>query len=97
MIKHVLVWKLRTPEDAAPVAALLDSLPPAIPHIRSFTHGRDALPDPRPPVQWDGALVADFDSTEDLFAYLGDPFHVEVADKLMAHFSEVAAADLSIA
>ncbi len=78
MLRHIVLLKWVegvTDEQEAAVSAALDTLPPAIASIRSYTHGPDlALDEGR----YDYAIVADFDDADGWRAYDVDALHNEV-------------------
>ena len=76
MIKHIVMWKLKNPRDAAPFKARLDSCKGLVPGMREFevavrTEGLEA--------NVDVVLVSAFDDRAALQAYLEHPVHVEVS------------------
>ena len=76
MIKHIVMWKLRNPRDAAKFKAQLDSCQGLVPGMREFevavrTEGLEA--------NVDVVLVSAFDDRAALQAYLEHPVHVEVS------------------
>lgn len=79
MITHIVMFRLR--EDCKGeiprVVERLNALNGKIPQLRGLQAGADVLHSPR---SYDLALVAQFDSLEDLNAYQVHPAHVEVAN-----------------
>ncbi len=86
MIRHVVVWTMKESANGATkaenmrtVKSMLDALPTQIPQIRRMEVGfhctgpRDAA---------DIALVADFDTPEDLQTYQDHPAHQKVVEFL---------------
>lgn len=76
MIKHIVMWKLKNPGDAAKFKAQLDSCKGLVPGMREFeaavrTDGLEA--------NVDVVLVSAFDDKAALQAYLEHPVHVEVS------------------
>jgi len=79
MIKHIVMWKLKNPGDAARFKAKLDSCKGLVPGMREFeaairTEGFEA--------NVDVVLVSAFDDKASLQAYLEHPVHVEVSATL---------------
>jgi hypothetical protein len=82
MIRHVVLWELHDPEQAALFAATLaecQALIGVLPGLRSFEIGRrgDGLA-----ASADVCLVAGFDDAAALHAYEIDPLHRGVAARL---------------
>lgn len=84
MIRHIVLWRLKSPEDFEKVRETLERQVGRIPGLlgvevgRSFNTGRRAV---------DFALVCDFESREALEAYHRHPAHLEtraVVDALVA-------------
>ncbi len=77
MVTHIVMIKLRerVPEVVERVRAALAALPGKIPQLRHFEVGADVLHTER---SYDLALIARFDSLEDLQAYQVHPAHQEV-------------------
>ena len=76
MIKHIVMWKLKDPRDAARFKAQLDRCKGLVPGMREFeaavrTDGLEA--------NVDVVLVSAFDDKAALQAYLEHPVHVEVS------------------
>jgi heme-degrading monooxygenase HmoA len=76
MIKHIVMWKLKKPSDAAGFKDRLDSCKGIVPGMREFeaairTEGLEA--------NCDVVLVSSFDDKAALQAYLEHPTHVEVS------------------
>ncbi|WP_431276577.1 Dabb family protein [Variovorax ureilyticus] len=76
MIKHIVMWKLKNPGDAAGFKAQLDSCKGLVPGMREFeaavrTEGLEA--------NVDVVLVSAFEDKAALQAYLEHPVHVEVS------------------
>jgi quinol monooxygenase YgiN len=84
MVRHIVLWRLKSPEDFATARAALEAQLGRIPGLlqieigRSFNSGRRAV---------DFALIGDFESREALDAYHRHPAHLEtraVVDPLVA-------------
>lgn len=99
MIRHVVAWQLATDdaaekrEQGARVAELLLGLDGVVPQIRAISAGPEAL---YPDANFDVALVADFDSREDLEAYQTHPAHLEVGAYVRSVVSGRVAVDFEL-
>jgi hypothetical protein len=86
MIRHVVLFRWNDDVDdahVARVAAGLDGLPATIPEIRRYVHGRDLG---LAPGNHAYAVVADFDSIEDLTTYREHPVHRALIDELLTPY-----------
>lgn len=96
MIRHVVLFRFAADHDPAPRAeweAALPSLVGAVPGLRALSHGPDLVHAGR---SWDHALVADFDSLDDVAAYAEHPAHLPVI-ALSARFSdEIVSVDFAV-
>lgn len=92
MVRHIWLWKFADGADARGVIATLNELPAQIPLVRSWHVGLHGCKDPWG-TAWDGALVCEFDSFEDLAAYDVDPFHQEVVRRTASAFAAHAVVD----
>ena len=84
MIRHIVMWTLKRPEDAPKVKALLDSCKTLVPGIHEFdvgikTEGLEA--------NCDVVLVSTFEDAAALAAYVPHPHHQGV----VAQIREMAA------
>lgn len=84
MIKHIVLWKLKDFAEGADKAenirkmkAMLEALPGKVPVIRSLEVGVNSIPSV---ASWDVALIAGFDSPDDLEVYQKHPEHVKVSE-----------------
>lgn len=75
MINHIVLFKLRDPEEAGELVRRLRELPGQIPHVRHLEAGADVTRGDR---SFDVALVSRFASPEDLDAYRDHPDHVRL-------------------
>ena len=97
-IRHVVSWKLATldPEERAQHAAGiklgLESLPAVIPQIRFLQVGVNALA----PDNFDVVLISDFETPDDLQAYVDHPAHQEVAAFIRSVVAGRAAVDYEV-
>jgi hypothetical protein len=92
MITHIVFFKLkdRSPENIEKARAMMASLDGKIPQLRHFEVGADILHTDR---SYDLALVAKFDSLEDLNAYQIHHVHQEVVKYMMSVRESAAAVD----
>ncbi len=90
MITHIVLFKLKdpSPENLKKTCEVLWGMKGKIPFMRSIEVGVDMVHSPR---SYDLALVARFDSLEDLQAYQAHPVHLEVLN-YMATVREAAVA-----
>lgn len=90
MITHVVLFKLkdRSAESIEKARMVLSSLHGRVPVLRHLEVGSDVVRSER---SYDIALIAKFDTLDDLDAYQSHPFHVEVAS-YMAGVRESACA-----
>lgn len=79
MITHIVLFKLadRSPANVEKTRDVLLGLAGKVPTLRHLEVGVNVVPSER---AYDLALVARFDSLEDLQAYQVHPFHAEVAN-----------------
>ncbi len=79
MIKHIVMWRIKDGENKDEVISnmkeQLEALTAEIPFLRSITVGKNAVCGDN---ACDVALVSEFDSLEDLNAYVNHPAHVRV-------------------
>ena len=78
MITHVVLFRLKDRSDVSVEMAkkVLEGLSGRVPVLRHLEIGVDIIKSER---SYDIALIAKFDSLEDLEAYQNHPFHLEVA------------------
>jgi hypothetical protein len=99
MIRHIVLWKLvaETAEgkaaSAAELARILEPLAGVIPGIASLTVRPNAA---FAEVNWDVALVGDFESLAALEAYQVHPEHVAVTEVVREHVTARAAVDFDL-
>ncbi|MBI1865291.1 MAG: Dabb family protein [Nitrospirae bacterium] len=91
MVTHIVLFKLTefTPERVAEAKNVLLSMDGKIPQIRHLEAGTDVVRSPR---SYDLALVAKFDSLEDLAAYQANPVHQDV----VRYIRSVAASSVTV-
>lgn len=82
-IRHIVLFRFApgTPDERIDdLQAGLDALPPAIPQIRRYEHGRNLGVTPG---TWDYGLVAEFDSVDDQRTYRDHPVHQQLIRELV--------------
>jgi hypothetical protein len=82
-IRHIVLFRFAegTPDERIDdLAAGLSALPPAIPEIRRYEHGRNISTNP---AAWDYAVVAEFDSLDDHGTYRDHPTHQKLIRELV--------------
>jgi len=72
MVRHVVMWKLKNPEDAPALKARLEALNGRIPGLIRLQAGVDFLHGPQ---SADLALIADLEDRAALDAYQAHPAH----------------------
>lgn len=87
------MWQATEPSERQAILDLLSQLSDRLPMIQSWDLGGhegepNANGDP-----WDGALITDFASWEDLDAYSTDPFHDEIVQQLLPRVRSRAVVD----
>lgn len=93
MIRHVFSWRVAEGHKNEDIVDILNTLPGALPIIKYWevgSHQGDTGDNGDP---FDGVLITDFDSWEDLDSYSNDPFHVDVVNKLTPKFAARAVVD----
>lgn len=75
MVKHIVCMKFKDPEDAPAAAEKLRALLGVVPTLRSMEVGLDYMRSGR---SYDLALIATYDSRQDLEAYTVHPEHQKV-------------------
>jgi hypothetical protein len=81
VIRHIYLWNVDDPADGEHVARLLNELPSRIDLIRSWSLGPHRGGD-MGGVERQYGLVCDFDTLEDMRAYLSHPLHLEVVEQI---------------
>ena len=92
MVTHVVLFKMKSEraEDAASLAGRLKSMSSDLPMLRGLEVGVNEVASAR---AYDVALIARFDSMQDLQAYSMHPKHREVLAYVTEVTSSVVAAD----
>jgi hypothetical protein len=96
MIRHVAVFKFKpefTDEQLDTWIAMVEDLPNHIPQVKGLSIGRDQLHGPN---SHQLAIVADFDSLEDLAVYSTHPAHQPVLDMSAPVKDSLAVVDFEI-
>lgn len=84
MLRHVVMFRWVegiTPDQVRDIAAGLDSLPAAIPEIRSYVHGPDAGINQG---NADYVVVGDFATVEDYLVYRDHPVHQRLISDVLS-------------
>ncbi|GAB2958649.1 Dabb family protein [Nonomuraea fastidiosa] len=93
MIRHIVLFTWSddaTDEQKAAVPEALKTLPGLIPEIKSYTYGRDAGINQG---NYDFAIVADFDSTDDYLVYRDHPEHQAI---IAGHIKPIVASRAAV-
>jgi Stress responsive A/B Barrel Domain len=95
MITHVVLFKLkdRSPSTINATRERMALIEGHIPTLLTLQVGINAVPSDR---AYDIALVATFNSLEDLRAFQMHPVHVTMFDDVKARFDTIAAVDYEI-
>ncbi|MGG6314456.1 Dabb family protein [Paenibacillus macerans] len=91
MIKHIVLFKLKdaSPESIERTVSVLRGLEGKVEQLRSLEVGTDVIRSPR---SYDIALIATFDSLEDLEGYQIHPEH----KKVIVHMTEVRESQVAV-
>ncbi|GGF91952.1 Dabb family protein [Paenibacillus aceti] len=91
MIKHIVLFKLKdsSPKSIRVTEEILRGLAGKVEQLRSLEVGVDVVKSPR---SYDLALIATFDSLEDLQGYQVHPEH----KKVIAHMNEVRESQVAV-
>jgi len=84
MLRHVVMFRWAEDVDDAHVAAVaaeLDQLPPQIPEIAVYRHGRDLGINEG---NFDYVVVADFATADDYVVYRDHPVHQSMIQRMIA-------------
>ncbi|WP_157155088.1 MULTISPECIES: Dabb family protein [unclassified Diaminobutyricimonas] len=98
MIRHVVTWKLNGADastraaQATEIADALNALDGVVPQIRAIKVGADVLGNGN----WEVALVADFDSLDDLGGYQEHPAHQALLPMIRGHVAERSCVDFEV-
>lgn len=89
MIKHIVCFKLKNPEDAAEVKRILLSMEGKVPQIRSIEVGIDMLHSER---SYDVILQVVVDNMTELEEYQKDTYHCSTVKPFMHAARETSVA-----
>ncbi|MCU1409110.1 MAG: Stress responsive alpha-beta barrel domain protein [Microbacteriaceae bacterium] len=87
------MWQAAEPREKQPILDLLAQLSDRLPMIRSWELGGHVGEPNDNGDPWDGALITDFESWEDLDAYSNDPFHDVIVQQLLPRVRSRAVVD----
>jgi hypothetical protein len=93
MVRHVFVWKMADGYERSQVTGLLEQLSRQISYIADWDMGTHAGEPNENGDPWDGALVTDFESWDDLDRYSNDPLHADIVSKLLPMVASRAVVD----
>lgn len=93
MIRHIFLWRLADKNRGDEVLSLLGQLSEGLDFIRGWDMGKQMGEPGGNGDPWDGGLITDFDTWEDLARYSDAPLHVEVVEKLLPLVSDRAVVD----
>lgn len=96
MIRHVVMFRWKPDFHAREKQGWLDAvraLPEQIDVLRSLSAGPDVLGQNR---SWDTALVADFDSVDDIATYTNHPAHLPLIEISARGAEAIASVDFEI-
>jgi len=97
VIRHVFVWRVAEGHDNDKVLALLDRLSSSSEfNIAAWSMGGHVGEPNENGDPWDGALITDFRSWEDLEHYSTAPLHMEVVEELLPMVSARAVVDFEV-
>lgn len=96
MIRHVVMFKFKpefSQESREEWARQARQLPDGIEEIKSFSLGFDVLEADR---SWHAAIVADFDSIDDVKAYATHPAHLPVIALSAPNCEQMVSVDFEV-
>jgi hypothetical protein len=96
MIRHVFVWQVAEGHDNDKVIELLNRLSVELDFIVDWSIGKHVGAPNDNGDPWDGALITDFASWEDLDRYSNAPFHQEIVEQLLPMVSGRAVVDFEL-
>ncbi len=82
-VRHVFVWQVAEGHDGAKVIKLLTDFSKRVDMIESFEIGAHTGDPGDNGAPWDGVLITDFNSWDDLDAYSRHPAHVDLVAVLL--------------
>ena len=95
-VRHVFLWRVAEGSSQQEIVEILNTLPERLSFIEYWNVGSHQGDTGDNGAPWDGALITDFATWEDLEKYSTDPYHLDVVAKLMPMFSERAVVDFEI-
>jgi hypothetical protein len=95
-VRHVFLWRVAEGSSQQEIVEILNTLPERLSFIEYWNVGSHQGDPGDNGAPWDGALITDFATWEDLEKYSTDPYHLDVVAKLMPMFSERAVVDFEI-
>jgi len=93
MIRHVFCWRVADGHSNLEIIDILNTLPRALSVIKYWEIGSHEGDPGENGDPFDGVLISDFDSWEDLDRYSNDPFHLDVVERLLPRFASRAVVD----
>lgn len=96
MIRHTILFKFKTgfpADDKRAWIAGLDRMRGNIPGMRAMTHGADVVGAER---SFDYAIVADFDSVEDIAVYNTHPLHEPLKQYSFPNSEQILSVDFRL-
>jgi hypothetical protein len=95
-VRHVFLWRVAEGSSQQEIVEILNTLPERLSFIEYWSVGSHQGDPGENGAPWDGALITDFATWEDLEKYSTDPYHLDVVATLMPMFSERAVVDFEI-
>ncbi|MCW2793867.1 MAG: hypothetical protein JWO76_2965 [Nocardioides sp.] len=96
MIRHVFAWQVAPGHDNDKIIELLNRLSDEMDFIVSWSVGKHVGEPNENGDPWDGALITDFASWDDLERYSTAPFHMEIVDQLLPMVSGRVVVDFEV-
>jgi hypothetical protein len=96
MIRHVFVWQVAEGHDNDKVIELLNRLSVELDFILDWSIGKHVGAPNDNGDPWDGALITDVASWEDLDRYSNAPVHQEIVEQLLPMVSGRAVVDFEL-
>ena len=93
MIRHVFSWQVAEGHSNDEIIEILNTLPGALPVIKYWEVGAHQGDPGDNGAPFDGVLITDFDTWEDLETYSNEPFHLDVVERLLPRFAARAVVD----
>lgn len=96
-VRHIFLWRVAEGSSRDEIIEILNTLPEKLPFIQGWSVGNHQGDPNENGAPWDGALITDFASWDDLDRYSTDPYHLQVVEKLMPMFADRAVVDFEAA